>query len=194
MRLLVPALLTVTLFYIHRVIAGETAGTSDRAEAGEKTTRARTANKPTSSQPQPNNYAVIARRNLFRPLIAPKVRQEPLKPLPMPLSPPPMSPPPSPPTPPPAETHNVAEVRIAVVGAVQVGSEWYALVEDLTTGEARFVREGESAFGYNVKAVGADNAVLERDGQTLTVTMGENKVAAPIHSAAGTERTSDGGI
>ncbi len=148
-------------------------------------------NKPAPGQPQRSHYAVVAERNLFRPLIAPKERQNSPK-LPASLLPftPESSQPPQPPSPPPLpeETHNPANDGVAVVGSVKVGDEWHALVEEAATGKTCFVRVGESAFGYTVEAVGMDNAVLERDGQTFTVAVGENKVNTPLRSVSGTSK------
>ncbi len=189
--LLVSVLVGGTLFYIHYVVAGETSKTSGKAAVGAKTTRTRAvAHKPAPGKPQRKGYAVIAERNLFQPLVAPKAETPPpvVKPKPVQVSPPiPTFTLPA--TPPITETHNPTLDKVTVVGMVQMGNEMFALVEDVTKGETRFVRAGESAFGYTVKAARGDDAVLERDGQTFAVAMGENKVAAPIRPGMGMVRT-----
>jgi hypothetical protein len=69
------------------------------------------------------------------------------------------------------------------VGTVTAGNETFVLVEDVAKGETRQVRAGESVFGYTVRAAGVDDAVLERDGRTYKVAMGEGKANVPIRSA-----------
>lgn len=202
--LVIPVLLGAIWLLVHYVVENEPANAAEKAESRDKTTRTRTVNKPTLSKPQPTNYAVIAQRNLFQPLVAPKakVTQPSAKGdrLVQPSSPnpnqgiqtsssnvPPMFsffPMPSG-----EATSNPSSDRIAVVGAVRVGDDLYVLVEDAAKGETRYIRAGESAFGYTVKSADVDNAVLVRDGQTFMVALGENKPGMPIHSTADAGRT-----
>ncbi len=202
--LVIPVLLGAIGLLVHHVVEDEPANAAEKAGSREKTARTRTANKPTLSKPQPTNYAVIAQRNLFQPFVAPKAKVtqpsvkrdrlvQPSSPNPnrdvQPSSPnmPPMSPFFSMPSG--EAASNPASDRIAVVGAVRVGDDLYVLVEDVTKGETRYVRAGESAFGYTVKSADVDNAVLVRDGKTFVVALGENKPGIPIRSTADTGRT-----
>ena len=202
--LAIPVLLGAIWLLVHHVVENEPANAAEKAESREKTARTRTTNKPTLGKPQSTNYTVIAQRNLFQPLVAPKakVTQTSVKRdrLVQPSSPnlnrdvqpsfpnvPSMSPFFSMPSG--EATSNPASDRIAVVGAVRVSDDLYVLVEDVTKGETRYVRAGESVFGYTVKSADVDNAVLVRDGKTFVVALGENKPGIPIRSTADTSRT-----
>jgi hypothetical protein len=202
--LAIPVLLGAIWLLAHHVVENEPANAAEKAASREKTARTRTAHKPTLSKPQPSNYAVIAQRNLFQPLVAPKAKVtqpsikrdrlvQPPSPNPsrdvQPSSPnvPPMAP--FFPMPMSEATSNPASDRIAVVGAVRVGDDLYVLIEDVAKGETRYVRAGESAFGYTVKSADVDNAVLARDGKTFTVALGENKSNSPIRLTTDTGRT-----
>ncbi len=184
----VPVLFVSTAAYIYHVIAGSPAKAAEKPAARAKTTRARsTAGKP-AEKAKPSGYTIIAQRNLFQPLIAPPKVTTPPPPKPQPPSPPAnipnvFMPPPMPDAS--LAAHSPAMDKIAVVGSVRVGDELYVLVEDLAKGDTRYVKAGESAFGYTVKAAGIDDATLERDGQTFTVAMGEGKVGAPVRAGAG---------
>jgi uncharacterized membrane protein YkoI len=142
--------------------------------------------KPPAPKPQSKKVAsteaskgqlhneLIARRNLFRPLVAPKAETPP-RAAPPSSNPRPTFPSTPFPTPRPMVTQNAAQNQVAVVGTVRIGKDTFALVEDLTRGESRLVREGESAFGYRVARVNDETATLERDGDTLHLALGENK-------------------
>ncbi|MCS6862827.1 MAG: hypothetical protein NZT92_21190, partial [Abditibacteriales bacterium] len=192
--MVVSVLFVGTAAYIYHVIAGAPVKAAERPGARVKAARARAATrKPTSKPSSPSSsYTIIARRNLFQPLIAPPPKVKVTPPLPPKVNTPP--PPPAnipnffmPPPMPDASiaAHSPAMDRITVVGSVRVGDELYVLVEDLAKGETRYVKAGESAFGYTVKAANVDDATLERDGQTFKVAMGEGKVSTPIRPSRG---------
>lgn len=188
----VPVLFVGTAAYVYYVIAGSPVKAAEKPAARTKTASARSKASKTvgKSQPKSSGYTVIAQRNLFQPLVAPPPKA---------TTPPPPKASPSPPppvnipnffTPPPMPdasiaAHSPAMDKITVVGSVQVGNELYVLVEDLAKGETRYVKAGESAFGYTVKAASIDDATLERDGQTYKVAMGEGKVGTPVRAGAG---------
>jgi hypothetical protein len=185
----VPVLLVGTAAYIYHVIAGSPVKAAEKPAARAKTTRARSTTGKPAAKAKPSDYTVIAQRNLFQPLIAPpKVTTSSPPPKPQPTSPPVnipnvFAPPPMPEAS--LAAHSPAMDKIAVVGSVRVGDELYVLVEDLAKGETRYVKAGDSAFGYTVKAASIDDATLERDGQTYKVAMGEGKVGAPVRAGAG---------
>ncbi|MCS6860208.1 MAG: hypothetical protein NZT92_07805 [Abditibacteriales bacterium] len=202
--LLIPVLLGAIWLVVHHLVENEPANAAEKTESGERTARARTAHKPTLSKPQSTHYTVIAQRNLFQPLVAPKAkvtqpsaqRDRPVQPLSSspnqgvqtsPSNVPPMFS--FLPMPPSEAASNPASDRIAVVGAVRVGDDLYVLVEDVARGETRYVRAGESAFGYTVQSADADNAALARGGRTFVVALGENKPSAPMRSTADAGRT-----
>jgi hypothetical protein len=188
----VPVLLVGTAAYIYHVIAGSPVKAAEKPAARAKTTRARSATGKPAAKAKPSGYTVIAQRNLFQPLIAPPKVTTPPPPKPQPPSPPVnipnvFAPPPMPDAS--LAAHSPAMDKIAVVGSVRVGDELYVLVEDLAKGDTRYVKAGDSAFGYTVKAASIDDATLERDGQTYKVAMGEGKVGAPVRAGAGMGRT-----
>jgi len=68
--------------------------------------------------------------------------------------------------------HTPLTESITVVGVVGVNGIWKVLVEDYGSGETRFVREGETAFGYRVQGIFSDGAILERDSQEFVLILG----------------------
>jgi hypothetical protein len=156
--------------------------------------------KPTPETPM-DPYAVIAERNLFRPLAATaspsKANQAPGKPA--------LQPPPSPgkgsmnanlPALPPGKGAGSAQLgpppgrpnivrpapgggdfkkTLAFTGIVETSEGKQALLENLQTKETRFVKQGENAFGCRIVSVTAQMLSLEKDGTTCILSIGENK-------------------
>ncbi len=129
---------------------------------------------PATPTPAPVDNDLIARRDLFRPLVEPPARPAP----PMEETkkqPAPTPPAPTPPTSRPMPMQPLTQERIAFTGFVKLGSERYAVIENMTLGETRTVRGGDTAFGYRVERIEEDAVTLERDGNTLHLAIGENK-------------------
>jgi hypothetical protein len=190
----IAALLAATSFCLHRMTTAESKASEQVALRKQPRIQRLSTSKPATAKPSPSGYTVIAQRDLFQRLIAPKAIASSTSSL-LKLSEP-VSMPTFPTLPvAPSQMLSLAEMRnpildkISVVGTVQVGNDWFALMEDVGKGETRTVRAGESAFGYTVKSVNADGAVLEREGKTFTVVLGENKAATPIRLQPGTLRT-----
>jgi hypothetical protein len=192
-------------FYVLQTAGGETsrpAGGGALAHArsrsrlgharGSDTLAARRATRPSpSADDSTEDFQIISRRNIFRPLIEPKkvkmqrsmqrymppANIKPLPPLipPMPIQRAPQMKTPVPPQPPASPTNG-----IAVVGTVNVNGVMHGVVEDTIRHETRFIRVGEEAFGFRLKQIDDERAVLERDGKTFTLNLGANKEDQPV--------------
>lgn len=151
-----------------------------------------TATRPsTPADDSAEDLQIISRRNVFRPLIEPKKAKvhrsmqryipptniKPLPPLipPMPIQRVPQTKTPASPQPPAPLTNS-----IAVVGTVNVNGVMHGVVEDTTRHETRFIRVGEEAFGFRLKQIDDERAVLERDGKTFILPLGANKEDKPV--------------
>lgn len=131
-------------------------------------------------------YAVIAERNIFKPVSASAAAPPPAPSAPVP--PMPVGPIPgaglgAPGGGPPGNA------KIAFTGAVQTPDGMYALLENLTSGETRYAKAGESAFGMQVTQVSQAMVSLNNGGQPMNLMMGENKTdtaaAAPTPPGPG---------
>ncbi|HIE52255.1 MAG TPA: hypothetical protein EYP85_10890, partial [Armatimonadetes bacterium] len=122
-------------------------------------------------------YAVIAERKLFEPLI---------KPQPQPKSPPPSTPPekiePAKPVPLPQEETPPAppsspNPKVTVTGFLRLPTGGRVIVENLETKETQIVAPGEEAFGYTVAHLdpGRRMALLMRGEERFPVRWGEGK-------------------
>jgi hypothetical protein len=189
-------ILIVVAFDLYHIVVKDVAEAADRTEALEPDPPAWVATRPAAAAPRPSqrrDYTPIVRRNLFQPLIAPcaTTAARPVKPAPAQARVPSAG---LQVTLPPRLTdepvHDPVRDQIAVVGSLQIENEWYALIEDLVSKDTGFVRVGESAFDYTLKAATADGVVLERDGRTFTMTIGENKVIAPVKWTVAPEENS----
>jgi hypothetical protein len=157
----------------------------------------------TLSSPQTTDssdeYQIISRRNLFRPLVErkkPRVqrsiqrylppanfgRLEPLQPLVRPMPVQPLQPSPTRPQPPSSPTGGVT-----VVGTVNVNGVMHGVVEDTARGESRFIRVGETAFGFRLAQIDDERAVLERDGKTHILNLGAHKEDKPMRPPAASQ-------
>ena len=137
--------------------------------------------RPTDLAKCEDPYAVIAERNLFAPVAASSAAvAEPTK-APTPAPPKQGIPPMSLPVP----MGNIDEVKkhVAFTGAVGMPSGQQALLENLQTKEAKFVGQGESAFGYRVITISSQLVVLEKNNLQFTLAMGENKADVPPPAA-----------
>lgn len=166
-----------------RKIADTTPAYAVAGKSGDKSAgvNARVDEKKEKSNPKPaaeskseDPYAIIVKRNLFKPLTTGSLAQG-AKPTPSPDVKSPLPPMPV------APAGNIDEVKknIAFTGAVGMPSGQQALFENLQTKETRFVSQGESVFGYRVLTISSQLVVLEKNGLQFTLTMGENKPNAP---------------
>ncbi len=180
-------------FYVLQTARGETShpGTARRPSPPP----AKVATHPSPPAAAAEDFQIISRRNIFRPLIAPKkvkmqrsmqryvppTNFKPLQPLipPMPIQRAPQTKPPVLPQPPASPTNG-----IAVVGTVSVNGVRHGVIEDTTRNETRFIRVGEEAFGFRLTQIDDERAVLERDGKTFTLTLGANKEDKPARPPA----------
>jgi len=134
------------------------------------------------------DYAAIAQRDLFRPLVAaPKsagggggesaapAGDSPAKPVPRPEGAPPPGGPPAPADP---------MADLALTGVVQVGDRLQVLIERISARTGRYVALHEEYEGFRVVLIGPSSAVLERNGKQYTLTMGGRQLAEAPPTAA----------
>jgi hypothetical protein len=67
---------------------------------------------------------------------------------------------------------------VQVVGVVGRDGQWRVMLKEHSTGETHFLREGQTAFGYQVKGITWDSVVLEAQGQAFTLRVGQYGSAA----------------
>jgi len=165
------------------VVAEKTAPASTDVKAKVVETKGGSKAKSAEESRSEDPYEIIVERNLFRPVTAASLAQSgsggasgPPKTAPQSAPLPPM---------PVAPTGNIDEVKknIAFTGAVELPDGQQALLENLQSKETKFVRQGESAFGYRVMTISSQLVVLEKNGLQFTLTMGENKPDAPAAGA-----------
>jgi hypothetical protein len=148
--------------------------TSSRHDASVSLASAEKTESSATPAPAPTDNDLIARRDLFRPLVeAPSPPAPPMAETKKPPAPTPPAPTPPPFRPMPMQP--LTQERIAFTGFVKLGSERYAVIENLTLGETRTVRGGDTAFGYRVERIEEDAVTLERGGSALRLAIGENK-------------------
>ncbi|MCS6861308.1 MAG: hypothetical protein NZT92_13410 [Abditibacteriales bacterium] len=180
-------------FYVLQTARGATS--RSKRLVGTPASTMKMATHPSALTPQlaAEDLQIISRRNIFRPLIAPKkvrpsvqrviqryippTNVKPLPPLipPMPVQRAPQVKAPAPSQPPASPINGVA-----VVGTVNVNGVMHGVIEDITRHETRFIRVGEEAFGFRLKQIDDERAVLERDGKTFTLNLGANKEDKPV--------------
>jgi len=161
-------------------------GTPSAVTPAGKKSKAMTNTAPPKpdAAPPPNPYAVIAERNLFRPLtqLGPGPRpSSPTSPPPggkMPVLPAgksggPPSPAPRSPSSPPGSAD--FKKTLAFTGVVETPDGTQALIENIQTKECRFVKQGDNAFGCRVTNINSQILSLEKDGSSFTLNIGENK-------------------
>lgn len=142
--------------------------------ASSRSTRAGTRNTPNTDAGVDGDFTIVTQRNLFaapgsKPLIPAKAD---VVKGPAPFAPSqPVVPPPPPPAPPP---------KVAYTGSVEIAGTTYALLEDLDTHEAQYLRAGSNAFGCTLTAVNTNYVTVTAYGQTFTLNIGENKVEEAI--------------
>ncbi len=150
---------------------------SGKSEAtGKKTDSVKDAKSELPARPT-DPYAVIAERNIFKPVTETALAPPPSRPVPpMPVGPLPGS----------GfgfpggmgrgggggQTGNS---KIAFTGVVQSPDGIYALLENLATGETRYARTGDNAFGMQVTDVNPSMVSLDSGGQPMRLMIGENK-------------------
>lgn len=184
----------VLAFYVLQTARGETSRSA--TSATRRSTSTKVATRPsTLAEDSAEDFQIISRRNIFRPLIEPKkvkvqrsmqryvppTNIKPLQPLvlPMPIQRAPQTKTPAQPQPQASPT-----TGIAVVGTVNVNGVMHGVVEDTTRNETRFIRVGEEAFGFRLKQIDDERAVLERDGKTFVLNLGANKEDKPVRPPA----------
>ncbi len=64
-------------------------------------------------------------------------------------------------------------VVVQVVGVVGIDGQWRVVLKEHSTGETRLLREGQTAFGYQVKGMTWDSVVLEAAGKAFTLRVGQ---------------------
>jgi len=147
-----------------------------REKSAAKKAKEGTAEKSTKVVAAPEDpYAIIIRRNLFRPVQPGSLAEGP-------KSPPKTSPMPDLPRLPPMpggpkSSPDVSEFKknLAFTGLVEMPTGRQALLENLQSKETRFVGSGETAFGYRLVSISDSSVRLEKDGATFALNMGENK-------------------
>jgi len=70
---------------------------------------------------------------------------------------------------------------VQVVGVVGRDGQWRVVLQEHSTGETRFLQEGQTAFGYQVKDITWDSVVLEAPGKAFTLRVGQyGSTAGPL--------------
>ena len=108
----------------------------------------------------PEDYAVIAENNLFRPLGWKREVQLPEE------STPTVAPEPIAEIPPPTYT-------LVLTGIAKNGSDWIAVVEDRQQDEGAFLRRGETLKDVRIQDIRSEHITLVRDEMTLQLALGE---------------------
>jgi|GEM_PF-1600592 len=75
-------------------------------------------------------------------------------------------------------------VKIAFTGIVKTPDGIMALLENTSNNETKYVRVGDNAFGASVTEVTATAVSIIKDGQTVKLVLGENKISAPPPAAS----------
>lgn len=105
-------------------------------------------------------------------------------PPPLPPSPPPL-PSAAPPPPPSQPTQFAARpANLTATGVFRVGDETYVLLENPQTRDVAIVRQGESAFGYEVMNVGESYVEVRQGDIAYRVTLGEGKQERQVLATA----------
>lgn len=171
----------------------------------DKTTE-KSANKDTSTT-KSDPYAVIAERNIFRPVKLGSGASgvpAPPKGSGAPPDAPPSQPGPPPQMPgmpgggrPPGGGGDTSEVKknLAFTGVVETPSGMHALLENISSKETSYVAEGGNAFGCRVVTISDRSVILDKDGSQFSLTMGENKpnVDPGAKPAGGEQKPPQGG-
>ncbi|MBM3471876.1 MAG: hypothetical protein FJX75_01220 [Armatimonadetes bacterium] len=181
---------------LHRVKSNSRPRTRADAVAPPVQADAAPAPEEASAAESSADYARVAQRDLFRPLVrAPKAAEGgsgegtpkagAQKPNPGPSGPGPTGGPPKPADP-------LAD--LALTGVVQVGGRLQVLIEKLSTRTGRYVALHEEFEGFRVVLIGENSAVLDRGGKQFTLLMGSKQLpdqaaAAPAGGAAATGPT-----
>ena len=111
----------------------------------------------------PEDYAVIAENNLFRPL---GWKREVLSPE---ESTPTIAPEPIVEIPPPPPTYT-----LVLTGIAKSGSDWIAVVEDRKQDKGAFLRRGEPLKDVHIQDIRSEHITLVRDDTTLQLALGES--------------------
>ena len=85
-------------------------------------------------------------------------------------------------SPPPRAAPGPPDVTVAITATVQGGDGLKALVENTTTGEARWVTAGGVAFGYRVSHITPRGGMVEKGGRAYVLPVGAGK---PVPVPAG---------
>lgn len=140
------------------------------------------------------DYRYIAERNIFQPpsesATTPSeqstsqrrsTRSQPSGGL---STPPPL--PPAPPPPPPSQPTQLAArpANLTATGVFKIGEETYVLLENPQTRDVAIVKQGESAFGYEVVNVSEGYVEVKQGDIAYRVTLGEGKQERRILAAA----------
>jgi len=185
--------------------AASTAPARPKAKPTAETKRVRvniTQAKPKVPTPAPaakpedkNPYSIIAERNLFRPVTGGGAGSRPAGKPPSPgqsggapvlamLKPGMLPPMPLGGAPSPAPPSDDFKKSLAFTGVVQTTAGTQALLENLKTKETRFAARGDSAFGCRLVDISQQSVMLEKDGATFRLNIGENKPDAEAAGAA----------
>lgn len=81
-------------------------------------------------------------------------------------------------------TAGTAPKNVALVGVTEIGNQKEVWLMDVRTRQRLTVRPGETAFGYQVRKVGADTVVLANGKREYTVRMGDKAVPTLVAPAA----------
>ena len=115
-----------------------------------------------------HDYAVVTERDIFRPLAREAASLREPKSFPDPQS----------------KTTGTKDEEapkgptddVAVTGFVEIGGQLQALVENVETGEGRYVAAGETIFGLTVAAIRRGRVIFEQAGKTYEVAAGEREI------------------
>ena len=111
----------------------------------------------------PEDYAVIAENNIFRPLGWKREVQSPGE------STPTVAPEPIVEVSPPPPTYT-----LVLTGIAKSGSDWIAVVEDRKQDKGAFLRRGETLKDGRIQDIRSEHIILVRDEMTLQLALGES--------------------
>ena len=77
-----------------------------------------------------------------------------------------------------SDAREISAGVIQAVGVVGRDGQWRVLLKDHSTGETRLLREGQTAFGYQVKGMTWESVVLEAAGKAFILRVGQYGSAA----------------
>lgn len=77
---------------------------------------------------------------------------------------------------------------VEVTGVVGIADKWKVTLKDCTTGETRTLREGDAAFGYQIKSIIPQGAILKSADKEYKLNIGEFASAISLPSPC--QRTS----